>query len=461
MIVSGIQQANERITISKFLKKRCSKIKKVYSLEESIELVKNYIGLDFTTKDPINTNILKNKIYQRRILGEEKTSLTFEEAYALGTYLVGLGRNVLPRKLTLNEKRMYNSRCLAIAVGLQTAGLTPLEIAGLSTAIMDHDILNYVCPKADNVLDNCGMGGDKILTPNVSTISLLTIANYKGIKTSKHGSPGNTDSAGSSDFFSYLLKKRDKKKIIEKKFFDNGFPTKISPEKVAELIDNYGFFYTEAIDLKYKTIHLQTHFLGAVAHINDILGPITSPITPEKIKRKVIGVNHLVSPTKVAEAYRIMNKKGSTNIEKAYFIRGLGKFGMDEFSPFPDGTEVTILNKNKIETINVFPEDFGIKPVKPVVEDVFKGRYIIKDISPHPLKNESGALIKSRISEQLLNNDIKGSMRDLIKINMSPLLVIENKVKNFKDGADLAEILLNEKQGIKTINNLVSELIIK
>ncbi len=429
---------------------------KYTSIDEAVELVKEHIGLNFSGSDPLNTNILKTKLYPRRILGAEKTGMSFDEAYALGVYITGLGRKLFEVK----NIDAYKARCLSIATALQASGMTANEIAGISSAVFDYDIPNFVNPISSDVADNCGMGGDNVLTPNVSTVSLLSVANYKGIKACKHGSPGNTDSAGSSDFFGYLLRTTEPSlidKVFDKMF---GLPINISPEKVAELIDDTGFFYTEAVDEKYKTIHFQTHVLGMIAHINDILGPITNPVSTDKLTKRIVGVNHLVSTGTVAEAYNIMNKRGITNVKDAFIVRGLGKFEVDEFSTLGDN-EVTEIRNGKVKgTVKISPEEFGLDLYKPKNVSLIRGRLLIPGISPRVdlHKNLSGAEVKANMSKQLLYNKVNGPARELILANMSALLVLYNEAKDFRSGTELADQLLTRKNGVSVLEDIVERL---
>jgi len=156
-------------------------------------------------------HFLKDHAYQN-------IPLNYEEAYYLGRYaLEGCAGKVIAQiqsiatlsalhtKSTYNwthqkEDNYHNHRLPKNAAE---------QIAGVCAAIFQHDIekseFGFLKPKVDYAMDNCGMGGDLIVTANVSTIAAL-IASTAGITMCKHGSPANTDEGrhGSSDFISLI-----------------------------------------------------------------------------------------------------------------------------------------------------------------------------------------------------------------------------------------------------------------
>lgn len=473
----------------------------LYSEAKTRQLIEECIWQDGTGGDSLNTTILKDKLYERRLKGADKTSLTFDEAYALGAFISNyavfdstifdrLGYKVKDRAdLTSHlkiggaanvtgKKILYMARVLPPAVALQTAGMTATEIAGSCAAVFDFDIPKYLNPNVEYVIDNCGMGGDRLFTSNLSTVALFAVSGYKGIKTCKHGSPGNTDSAGSSDFAVHLIKEIAKEEGLESKLLDKkngvfdeiGFLTKVTPEKMSGIIEKTGFGYTEAVDTNYKTIHVLTQFLGHIAHINDIIGPITAPVNPQKMTKRIVGVNHLVDTKTAAEAYEILNKKGVTNVQSAYIIRGGGEFqgrglGMDEFTNLGP-TEITEIQNGVVkETYSVTPEDFGLKTYTPKGAIPYKGRLVVEGISPgyEVLAANGGKLpageklsdYKKVMSTQLLKDELSGPARDLQLMNIAPMLVLCGVASSLEKATETADQLLKEKRGYEVAKDFV------
>jgi anthranilate phosphoribosyltransferase len=229
------------------------------------------------------------------------------------------------------------------------------QIAGICAAVFEQDIdtcpNGNIKPDKEFVVDNCGMGGDMIVTSNVSTLAAL-IASAYGIPVCKHGSPSNADQGkhGSSDFVSLM-----------------GLDTMKDPVDVVEIVNETNFGYTEALDTRYKRIHLQTHEIAKMPHMNDLIGPITNPLDRTVHTRKIIGVNHLVPPKIVAEAYRIMNERGITHMNHLVCVRGFvgptHEYGVDEVSVCESGTVVSELLDGKVNQYRLCADDFGISPL--------------------------------------------------------------------------------------------------
>ena len=453
--------------------------------EQTRTLIEEHIGTSFDSKDPINTRLLMKKIYSRRDKGPEATSLTFEEAYAFGAYLSDLGRKQLLRVVHPLDKAAieaittrYQVRCVAVSTALQAAGITPTEVAGISAGVFDWDIPKYVDPKAPEVFDNCGMGGDEVLTPNISNLALLTVSGKElGIYGCKHGSPGNTDAAGSSDFMNFLIREiakelelsgnRGIRARLESHMAKNG-PEYIvmTPEQHEAVIDGAQFGYIEALDTQFKTIHMQTHGLGKLAHINHMLGPITVPANPQKLKKKILGMNNnMLKPDAAAEAYQLLNKAGITNMQRAYFVRGGGRacgydVGMDEFTTLGDTMLAELQSDGHIRRQTVQPEEFGLKmhyvPKTGEVKEVHGpegSRIIISGISP-----ELGGDSKKKMSMQLLRGELKGPALDLLIANIASILVLHEHAKSSEGGAEMARQRVEEKQGYERAKIYVQTL---
>ena len=380
----------------------------LYSLEEIRELADGF---------SVNS-ILKHNAYQNK-------PLDFETAYLLGVF------TLYPYQKKLEG--LFNMEC-GLAEKQSIAALCALhnretykrvgsaeQIAGICAAIFDYDIkmsdYGFLEADVDYAMDNCGMGGDLYRTPNVSTIAAL-IAAADGIPMCKHGSPGNTDSTGSSDFLEFCGVDL---------FADKGF--------VKEGLERFNFGYTDALDTRYKSIHVQTHKSGHLAHMNDIIGPITNPLNPISMKKRVLGVNHLIDPRVVAEAYQILNNRGVTHLEHGLFVRGFidkgRNGGIDEVSIFDGGTSVAELTNGSIEVSDLYAEKFGIQTQE----------------YSEPPKGKEG---KARFSREILEGKVEGVPKDLILANTAILYYLANGV-DFEEGFKRAK---NSLERMDPISNL-------
>lgn len=302
--------------------------------------------------------------------------LNFEEAYLLGEWVLrGCQGDILAQiqsiavLCALHTKTTYSWRWSKKEQEIHRHSLPESaaeQIAGICAAIFQQDIAKskdgFLQPNIPYAMDNCGMGGDLIVTANISTIAAF-IAAAAGIPMCKHGSPANADAGrhGSSDFIVLCG--------------INGFVTKKEAE---HCLVSLNFTYTEALDIRYKLIHIQTHKVAQLPHMNDIIGPVTNPLNPQQLTRRVLGVNHLISPRVVADAYCILNKKGITNLKHGLFVRGFidgsETNGVDEVSVCKGGTNLIELKNGSISEHWIYAEDFGLKPVSPALVSPPKGK---------------------------------------------------------------------------------------
>lgn len=359
--------------------------------------------------------------------------LNFEEAYELGVYAVESCKNgnalaqiqsisvlcALHTKTTYGyKKRDRDERKHKHRLPMDASE----QIAGLCAAIFKEDIARsqsrFLKPKIPYAIDNCGMGGDRIVTANVSTTSAF-IASAGNIPMAKHGSPANADSGrhGSSDFMKLC-----------------GINTCASKDQIEKCLEQHSFGYTEALDTRYKHIHLQTHKIARLPHMNDILGPITNPLDPKILKYRLLGVNHLIEPKIVAGAYLILNKKRMTNIKRAMFVRGLvGKEGIDELSICKEGSCIAELKNKRIVECKLYPKDFGLKAIK------------ASSISPP--KNIS----KGDFSLKILKREIQGPQLQMILANASLLFYLAGKSDDLKECYQMAEDIFNNGKAYQKV----------
>ncbi len=361
-------------------------------------------------------HFLKDHAYQN-------IPLTFDEAYSLGLYaLEGCAGNQLAQIQSivilsaLHTRSTYAWQWSEVAErhhGHRLPQSAAEQIAGVCAAVFQKDIavseFGFLEPKVPYAMDNCGMGGDLIVTANVSTIAAL-IASAAGIPMCKHGSPANADNGrhGSSDFVSLL-----------------GITTYATRNEVEKCVEAEGFGYTEALDVRYKRIHLQTHKVAMLPHMNDIIGPITNPLSTQLMTRRVLGVNHLVSPHVVAEAYQILNERGVTNLKHGIFVRGFADScryeGMDEVSICEGGTQVVELRDGTICERYLNAHEFGLSPVLPALVSPPRG------------------MSKGDFSLGILRREISGAPLEMVLANAALLFYLAERSQDLIECYAMAE----------------------
>ena len=365
-------------------------------------------------------HILKNHAYQN-------LPLSYYEAYELGIFILNGCQKALMENLATQETEertrvliqgisalcaLHNVSTYRWKWNERDAKIHEHEIpqsaaeqvAGICAAVFQHDIAKsqygFLQPKVASATDNCGMGGDLIVTANVSTIAAF-IASAAGVIMCKHGSPANADKGrhGSSDFIAQIC----------------GINNLSSKEEVEKCVEKLGFGYTEACDTGYKCIHIQTHKIALLPHMNDIIGPITNPVDPKIMTKKILGMNHMIPPKVAAEVYQILNQREVTNLQHGFFVRGFVNNdryeGIDEVSICEGGTEVAELRNGEIHEYYLNASDFGFSPIS--VEDIIpigsKGDY-----SMNILRGEiNGSRIKIVLANAALLFKLAGISEDL------------------------------------------------
>lgn len=361
-------------------------------------------------------HFLKNHAYQN-------IPLTFEEAYSLGLYaLEGCAGNLLAQIQSIAILSSLHTRSTYAwqwnktderEHGHRLPKTAAEQIAGICAAVFRSDLakseFGFLDPHVSYAMDNCGMGGDLVVTANVSTLAAF-IASAADIPMCKHGSPANADNGhhGSSDFISLL-----------------GINTYANKDEITKCLEIEGFGYTEALDVRYKRIHLQTHTVAMIPHMNDIIGPITNPLTPHLMSRRILGVNHLIAPRVVAEAYLILNERKITSLQRGIFVRGfIDKNccrGMDEVSICEGGTQVAELQNGEIHEYHLTANDFGLKPVPP------------NTISP------PHGMSKGNFSLGILEGKIIGPPLEMVLANAALLFYLAERSEDLKECYALAE----------------------
>lgn len=363
-------------------------------------------------------HILKGHAYQN-------IPLSYEEAYELGVYaLKGCAGDTLAQVQSIAALSALHTRATYLWQWNKNAQAghadrlpqnAAEQIAGICAAVFDHDIatssFGFLELNVPYAMDNCGMGGDLVKTANVSTIAALIAASAE-IPMCKHGSPANADAGqhGSSDFVSML-----------------GINTLADKHAVEACVEQEKFGYTEALDVRYKKIHMQTHKVAMLPHMNDIIGPITNPLAPCLMTRRALGVNHLVPPRIVAEAYLLLNKKGVTHLEHGIFLRGFSDknryAGMDEVSICEGGTQIAELRGTTIREYDLYAKDFGLECAD------------VDEISP-PL-----GMSKGDFSLGILRGEIAGPPLDMILANAAILFYLALRSKDLRECCTMARVV--------------------
>lgn len=219
-------------------------------------------------------------------------------------------------------------------VALKAKGETPAEIAGCARTLRDHAAA--VRPRATDLVDTAGTGGDGTGSFNISTAAAL-VAAAAGATVAKHGNRSVSSRSGSADVLEAL-----------------GIPVEIPHAAVAAMIDDLGFGFLYA-----PAHHGAMRFAGPVRRelgiptIMNLLGPLANPLGAPC---QVVGV---ARPDLVPVMAEVLTRLGT---RRALVVHGAG--GFDEITPCGVARVATVQD-GTVDIASIDPADLGIAPADP------------------------------------------------------------------------------------------------
>ncbi len=298
------------------------------------------------------------------------------------------------------ENRLPEDEVREYLVELYERGETAAEIAAAASAMRDHLIpLQIPYELKTKLIDNCGTGGDKSNSFNVSTTVSILLASC-GCYVAKHGNRSITSNSGSADMLEAL-----------------GVNLSLTMPKLSTMLEETGFCFMFAINhhpaMKYimpirKSIPHRTIF--------NILGPLSNPAT---VSKQLIGVFDKSFIGKITEALNMLDAKKSMVVSS--------NDGMDEIS-ISDITYANSLDNGRIEEFIIDPQAYGLKLAPK--EEIIGGN----------------AQENAVITRNILEGKENGAKLDIVLINAAAALIVDGKVQDFKDGITMArEAILSGK----------------
>lgn len=276
-------------------------------------------------------------------------------------------------------------------VGLATKGESVEEIVGFAKAMRENGLhINY-----PDSLDTAGTGGDGFNTLNVSTAVSLLLSQIFPV--AKHGNRAVSGKSGSADVLETL-----------------GYNISVKPEIAEKLIreSNFVFLFAQLYHPAMKNVANVRKTLG-IRTIFNVLGPLTNPAYA---RYQMIGVFSKDFLPKLAEVVRRLD------YERVVLYTGYPS--IDEIST-QGRTYVYEITKDKVTSYCVNIEDFGLKEEIPISNLVVESSL---DSAVRMLKAFNGKDIEAR---------------KFIGINASMGLYLIGKVKDLKDGYELALQLMD------------------
>jgi anthranilate phosphoribosyltransferase len=225
----------------------------------------------------------------------------------------------------------------------------------------------------------------------------------------KHGNRSASSRSGAADVLEAL-----------------GVNINLAPEAAASVLAKTGLVFLFA-----QTYHpAMRHVGGARKQIGrrtifNLLGPLASPA---RVGRQLVGVFSSDWLVPYAEALKAL---GSSH---AFIVHG--QDGLDELS-ISGPTQVAVLDRGVICTREVTPEDAGLS------------RCPLAEIRGGDAAHNATAL------RHLLEGDAPGAYHQIVQLNAAAALIVAGKVKDLREGAEMADDVLRSGRAHATFNKLL------
>lgn len=280
------------------------------------------------------------------------------------------------------------------------------EIAGCLAALQQLEKPRRI--SLPNVIDTCGTGGDNSGSINVSTLAAFVIAGAGG-KVAKHGNRAISSKCGSSDLMEAL-----------------GVNLEASaPQMIRSLAKhNIAYFHAPAHHPVYSRVqplrrHLKTRTLF------NFLGPLANPLV---LSGRLLGVsnkNHFEAFIQILQTLKVPN---------ALVCRSHD--GLDEISVYAP-TDLAWIHNGRVKREVFRPQAFKLSAKK-------------------PRAGKTSVLKNKKLAVQILQNRLRGPLRNLVLVNAAAGLILCRKAKNFQEGLQLAAQSLSSGKAWEAVLNLKS-----
>lgn len=228
--------------------------------------------------------------------------------------------------------QLSESQIAAFLLALKMKGETPEEILGLVKMIKANAL--DISTKFDDVMDNCGTGGDQSFSFNISTTACFVLAGG-GVHLAKHGNRSISSKSGSADVLEEL-----------------GIHLDLPAEKLGKIFDQTGivFLFAQKMHPAMRYISPARQALG-VPTIMNITGPLSHPMS---LKTQLMGLYRQDLQEDLA---RVLDRLGR---QRALIITGPDN--MDEAALY-GRNHYTLLDHGKVSQGSFRAADLGLSEV--------------------------------------------------------------------------------------------------
>lgn len=305
--------------------------------------------------------------------------------------------------------KMDEDEAKNLLVTLYHEGESAKQIAAAAKVMREHSIKLEISDELrDRLIDNCGTGGDKSNSFNISTTASLLLSSC-GSYVAKHGNRSITSKSGSADMLEEL-----------------GINLDLNPQEQVKMLEDLGFTFLFAQN-HHPAMKYIMPIRRSLSHrtIFNILGPLTNPAG---VKRQLIGVFSKDYIVKIAEALKLLES------DRALVVSS--KDGMDEIS-ISDITYGVYLHENRIEELIIDPQEFGMSLAN---KDQIAGS--------DPKEN-------AKITKAILEGEIRDARRDVVLLNAGAALMVDGKARDIKEGIEIAKDAIDSGSAKSRLRKIV------
>ncbi|RFU63422.1 anthranilate phosphoribosyltransferase [Peribacillus glennii] len=307
---------------------------------------------------------------------------------------------------SLFSEEISDSEIAAFLIALKSKGESSDEIANLVQVLRKKAL--RITRRFDDVMDNCGTGGDGSQSFNISTTSAFVIAGA-GITIAKHGNRSVSSKTGSAD-------------VLEKL----GVDLQAGPSEVEELLIENGiaFLFAPHIHPKMARIMKIRRELK-IATVFNLIGPLTNPV---ELTSQLLGVYRQDMLEPFSKVLHSLGRK------RAVIVNGAGN--MDEAS-LQGTNNLILLDNGNTKRFTLHPEEVNL----PVYDNqAIRG---------------GDAAENSQILLNVLKGK-KGAYRDTVLLNAGVGIFTNGKAETIQEGVALAKESIDSGKALNKLETLIS-----
>ncbi len=309
----------------------------------------------------------------------------------------------------LFEGEMNEEEARRVLVEMAERGESAQEIAAAAEVMREHSIkLPVPEDLREKLIDNCGTGGDKSGSFNISTTVSLLLAGA-GCYVAKHGNRSITSRSGSADMLEAL-----------------GVRLDLAPHQQVEMLQECGFTFIFAIN-HHPAMKFVMPVRKSIPHrtIFNILGPLSNPAG---VQKQLIGVFSVDYVERMAEALKRLGSR------RAMVVSSLD--GMDEIS-LADRSEAVMLEEGDIRHFVIDPTELGLQK------------------APSEAIRGGDAVENARITHGILKGETEGPKLDIVLLNAAAALVVDGMAGDMKEGLDIAREAVDSGRAATALEKII------